>query len=169
MTNFEHRIVELIEPAIKKTGLELYDVEYVKEGKEYYLKIYIDNSISGKNVTLEDCENVTNAINEILDNADYIKEQYYLEVSSSGIEKVLKTDKHFEQNIGKQIEINLYTKFENKKQYIGELYKFNENQIIILTDDEEICFDRKNVASVKTVYNWNKIELKGEINKYENS
>lgn len=157
MTNLEKKIEVLIEAEIKKLGLELYDVEYAKVGKEYYLKVYIDKVNNENSVTIEDCENVTNVINDILDKADYIKEQYYLEVSSAGIEKVLKYDKHFEQNIGKEIEVNLYTKFENKKKYIGILEKYNTNEIVILTDDEEISFERKNISSVKLVYDWNKI------------
>lgn len=155
MTNLEKKIEELIEPEVNKLGLDLYDVEYIKVGKEYYLKVYIDKTNTENSVTIEDCENVTNAINDILDKADYIKDQYYLEVSSAGIEKVLKYDKHFEQNLGKKIEINLYTKFENKKQYIGTLERYNENEIVILTEDEEISFDRKNISSVKLVYDWN--------------
>lgn len=157
MTNLEKKIEVLIETEIKKLGLELYDVEYAKVGKEYYLKVYIDKVNNESSITIEDCENVTNVINDILDKADYIKEQYYLEVSSAGIEKVLKYDKHFEQNIGKEIEVNLYTKFENKKKYIGILEKYNPNEIVILTDDEEISFERKNISSVKLVYDWNKI------------
>lgn len=152
MTNLEKKIEELVEPEIEKLGLELYDVEYVKEGKEYYLRIYID---SEKGVSIEDCENVTNVLNDILDKADYIKEQYFLEVSSAGVEKVLKYDKHFEKNLGKKIEINLYTKFENKKQYVGTLERHNDNEIVILTDDEEISFDKKNISNIKLIYDWN--------------
>ena len=154
MTNLEKKIEELVEPEIEKLGLELYDVEYVKEGKEYYLRIYID---SENVISIDDCEKVTNVLNDILDKADYIKEQYYLEVSSAGVEKVLKYDKHFEKNLGKKIEVNLYTKFENKKQYVGVLERYNENEIVILTDDEEISFEKKNVANVKLVYDWNKM------------
>ena len=158
MTNLEKNIEELIEPIINKLGLILYDVEYVKVGKEYYLKIYVDKNENDGSVTIEDCENVTNAINDALDKADYIKEQYYLEVSSAGIEKVLKYDKHFEQNLGKKIEINLYTKFENKKRYEGILEKYTPEEIFILTDDEEISFERKSIASVKLLYDWNNIK-----------
>lgn len=154
MTNLEKKIGELVEPEIEKLGLELYDVEYAKEGKEYYLRIYID---SENGISIDDCEKVTNVLNDILDKADYIKEQYYLEVSSAGVEKVLKYDKHFEKNLGKKIEVNLYTKFENKKQYVGVLERYNENEIVILTDDEEISFEKKNVANVKLVYDWNKM------------
>lgn len=155
MTNLEKNIEELLEPYVNNLGLILYDVEYVKVGKEYYLKIYIDKSDDKGCVTIEDCENVTNAINDVLDKADYIKDQYYLEVSSAGIEKILKYDKHFEQNLGKKIEINLYTKFENKKKYEGVLERYTPEEIVILTDDEEISFERKSIASVKLVYDWN--------------
>ena len=157
MTSLEKKLEELIEPEVNKLGLELYDIEYVKVGKDYYLKVYLDKQGDENSVTIADCENVTNVINGLLDEADYIKEQYYLEVSSAGIEKLLKYDKHFAQNIGKMIEINLYTKFENKKKYVGTLERFSDKEIVILTDDEEIAFDRKNVANVKIAYDWGKM------------
>lgn len=80
MTNIEKKVENLIINKIEKLGYELYDVEYVKEGKDYYLRIYID---SEKGISLDDCEKVNNAINDLLDSADYIKEQYFLEVSST--------------------------------------------------------------------------------------
>lgn len=80
MTNIEKKVENLIINEIEKLGYELYDVEYVKEGKDYYLRIYID---SEKGISLDDCEKVNNAINDLLDSADYIKEQYFLEVSST--------------------------------------------------------------------------------------
>lgn len=80
MTNIEKKVESLIINEIEKLGYELYDVEYVKEGKDYYLRIYID---SEKGISLDDCEKVNNAINDLLDSADYIKEQYFLEVSST--------------------------------------------------------------------------------------
>ena len=129
----------------------LYDVEYVKEGPEYYLRIYIDKE-SG--IDLNDCEKVSNEINEILDRADYIKEQYYLEVSSPGIERKLRKDKHLEQNISKNVEIKLFKKDNNgKKEYTGKLKAFNQEEIIIETD-KEIAIERKNIAQIKTIYEW---------------
>lgn len=80
LTNIEKKVESLIINEIEKLGYELYDVEYVKEGKDYYLRIYID---SEKGISLDDCEKVNNAINDLLDSADYIKEQYFLEVSST--------------------------------------------------------------------------------------
>ena len=100
MSKIEERVESLIKGKIEETGYNLYDVEYVKEGPNYYLRIYIDNE---KGIDLNDCEKVSNAIDGILDEADYIKEQYYLEVSSPGLERILRKDKHFEKNIGKTI------------------------------------------------------------------
>ena len=151
MAKIEEKVEQLVKDPIEKLGYSLYDVEYVKEGPEYYLRIYIDKE-SG--IDLNDCEKVSNEINEILDKADYIKEQYYLEVSSPGIERKLRKDKHLEQNISKNVEIKLFKKDNNgKKEYTGKLKAFNQEEIIIETD-KEITIERKNIAQLKTVYEW---------------
>ncbi len=151
MAKIEEKVEQLVKDPIEKLGYSLYDVEYVKEGPEYYLRIYIDKE-SG--IDLNDCEKVSNEINEILDRADYIKEQYYLEVSSPGIERKLRKDKHLEQNISKNVEIKLFKKDNNgKKEYTGKLKAFNQEEIIIETD-KEIAIERKNIAQIKTIYEW---------------
>lgn len=151
MAKIEEKIEQLVKDPIEKLGYSLYDVEYVKEGPEYYLRIYIDKE-SG--IDLNDCEKVSNEINEILDKTDYIKEQYYLEVSSPGIERKLRKDKHLEQNISKNVEIKLFKKDNNgKKEYTGKLKAFNQEEIIIETD-KEIAIERKNIAQIKTIYEW---------------
>lgn len=116
--NIEQRVYELIEKKIQELGYELYDVEYLKEGKEYHLCIYIE-----KNGIMEiaDCEKVNNAIEPILDDVDLIKEQYFLEVSSSGLEKKLRKLEHYEKQIGNKIEVKLFTKIDNKKVIEGIL------------------------------------------------
>ena len=151
MAKIEEKVEQLVKDPIEKLGYSLYDVEYVKEGPEYYLRIYIDKE-SG--IDLNDCEKVSNEINEILYKADYIKEQYYLEVSSPGIERKLRKDKHLEQNISKNVEIKLFKKDNNgKKEYTGKLKAFNQEEIIIETD-KEIAIERKNIAQIKTIYEW---------------
>ena len=151
MAKIEEKVEQLVKDPIEKLGYSLYDVEYVKEGPEYYLRIYIDKE-SG--IDLNDCEKVSNEINEILDKADYIKEQYYLEVSSPGIERKLRKDKHLEQNISRNVEIKLFKKDNNgKKEYTGKLKAFNQEEIIIETD-KEITIERKNIAQIKTIYEW---------------
>ena len=149
VSNIKKKIENLLKKTIETLGYDLYDVEYAKEGKNYFLRIYIDKS---EGIDLKDCEKVNDAISDILDKADYIKEQYFLEVSSPGIERVLRQDKHLKQNIGEEINIKLFKKDENgKKEYQGILKDFNEQQIIL---EENIVIERKNIAHIKTIYHW---------------
>ena len=148
MANIENKVEDLVTPKIEKLGYEVYDVEYVKEGKNYFLRIYID---SPKGIDINDCEKVNNEIMDLLDEADYIKEQYFLEVSSPGIEKILRKDKHLKNNIGTEINIKLFKKDENgKKEYQGILKDFNKDYITI----NDMNIERKNIAQIKTIYNW---------------
>ncbi len=152
MASIEEKVEKLIQPIIEEIGYDLYDVEYAKEGKNYFLRIFIDNE---KGIDLNDCEKVNDAITDILDEENYIKEQYFLEVSSPGIERVLRKDKHLEQNIGEQINIKLFKKDENgKKEYIGKLTKYDDSNIFIEQDENEVKIERKNISQIKTVYNW---------------
>lgn len=89
MSSIEGKIEKLVETKITNLGYELYDVQYVKEGKDYFLRIFIDKP---KGISLEDCEKVNNEITDLLDTADYIKQQYFLEVSSPGIERILRKE-----------------------------------------------------------------------------
>lgn len=152
MASIEERVETLIKPTVKKIGYDLYDVEYAKEGKNYFLRILIDKP---EGIDLEDCERVNNAINDLLDEADYIKEQYFLEVSSPGIERVLRKDRHIEQNIGKEVQVKLFQKGENgKKEERGILQEFKEKTITIAVDTGKIEIERKNIAQIKTIYHW---------------
>lgn len=152
MANIEEKVEKLLKPIIEKEGYELYDVEYAKEGKNYFLRIFIDNE---NGIDLNDCEKVNDAITDILDEANYIKEQYFLEVSSPGIERILRKEKHLQKNIGQEISINLFKKDENgNKEYIGILESFDENNLKIKQGDNEIEIQRKNISQIKTVYNW---------------
>lgn len=153
MASIEERVEKLVQPTIEKIGYNLYDVEYAKEEKNYFLRIFIDKP---EGIDLEDCEKVSNEINGLLDEADYIKEQYFLEVSSPGIERILKKDRHLAQNKGKEIQVKLFQKDKNgKKEYQGELKEFTEEAIIITIEDmEDRKIERKNIAQIKTIYHW---------------
>lgn len=149
MSKLEEKVENLVKQTIESLGYDLYDVEYSKEGKNYFLRIFVDQP---KGIDLTDCEKVNDAINDLLDQADYIKEQYFLEVSSPGIERILRKDKHLSQNIGKEINIKLFRKDENgNKEYQGILKAFNESEIIL---EQATKIERKNIAQIKTVYNW---------------
>ena len=152
MASIEEKVEKLIEPIIEKIGYDLYDVEYAKEGKNYFLRIFIDNE---KGIDLNDCEKVNDAITDILDEENYIKEQYFLEVSSPGIERILRKDKHLQQNIGKQVSIKLFKKDENgNKEYVGILKKYDDLDVFIKLNEEEIKIERKNISQIKTVFDW---------------
>ena len=120
-----------------------------KNGKNYFLRIFIDKETG---IDLNDCEKVSNEINDLLDEADCIKEQYFLEVSSPGIERILRKDRHLEENIGNEIEVSLFKKDENgRKNYIGILKQFDDEKIVI----DDISIQRKNIAQIKKIYKWN--------------
>lgn len=151
MANIEEKVEDLVKNKIEDLGYELYDVEYAKEGKNYFLRIFIDNQ---KGIDLEDCEKVNDGIMDLLDKADYIKEQYFLEVSSPGIERTLRKEKHLNSNIGKEVEVSLFKPIENKKKIDGILKDFTKNEIILESQNNEIILERKNISLIKTKYNW---------------
>lgn len=154
MANIEEKVESLIVKPITELGYELYDVQYAKEGSDYYLKVFIENA---EGISLEDCEKVTHAINDILDTANYIKEQYFLEVSSTGVEKVLRKDKHLQENIGEEIVVKLFKPVNNTKEIIAILQSFNEQTITIKTQNEEIEIEKKNIALIKKYYDWDNL------------
>ncbi|WP_077367527.1 ribosome maturation factor RimP [Anaerosalibacter sp. Marseille-P3206] len=137
---------EISESITEQNGYELVDVEFVKEGPNHFLRIYIDKP---GGITIDDCQIVSEAINKKLDEIDPIDVSYYLEVSSPGIDRPLKTDKDLNRNIGKDVEVKLYQNIEGKKKLIGELLFFDEN-IIRISDDElgEIEILKTNIAKI---------------------
>ena len=153
MASIEEKVEQLVTPKVEQLGYKLYDVQYAKEGKDYFLRIFIDKL---EGIDLNDCEKVNNEINGLLDEADYIKEQYFLEISSPGIERILRKDKHLKESIGKQIEIKMFKPLEGKKEFLGILEEFDDEKIEILQieNDEKIQIDRKNISLIKEKYNW---------------
>ena len=160
MASIEEKIENLVKPKIEDLGYELYDVQYVKEGQNYILRIFIEKPNSS--IDLNDCEKVNNSINDLLDNANYIKEQYFLEISSTGVEKILRKDKHLKENIGEEIQITLFKerdiKGKKQKEIIGVLKEFNENNIIIQINKGDISINRKDISQIKTVFDWDSID-----------
>ena len=165
MANIEERVESLIKDKIQELGYKLYDVQYVKEGQNYYLRIFIEKP--NGNIDLNDCEKVNDGINDLLDKADYIKEQYFLEVSSTGVEKVLRKDEHLKQNIDKEVQINLFKPIEipdgkstkKYKEVMGILKDFDNNEItIMLEKDLLVKIDRKNISLIKTIFDWDSIK-----------
>ena len=149
MANIEEKVEQLVKDKIEAIGYELYDVEYAKEGKNYFLRIFI---YKPDGIDLNDCEKVNYEINDMLDTADYIKEQYFLEVSSPGIERVLRKEQHLKQNIGNEISVKLFQKDENgKKEYQGILKGFDNEKVEL---ENGVTIERKKIAQIKTIFNW---------------
>ena len=106
-------------------------------------------------IDINDCETVNNAINDILDEADYIKEQYFLEVSSPGVERLLRKDRHYESQIGSKIMVKLYKPENKKKEIVGILESYDkDNGIVINDNDIAYKIDLNNIALAKTVFDW---------------
>lgn len=152
MEKIEQKIKNLIKKNIEELGYSIYDVQYVKEGKDYYLRIFIEKE-SGK-IDLNDCEKVNNSIVDLLDEADPIKEQYFLEVSSTGVERLIRDDIHLQKHINENISIKLFKPLNGKKEYIGKLIAFNENEIKINTENKDIVINRKDISLMKKYYEW---------------
>ncbi len=153
MAKIEEKIEELVTKPITDLGYRVYDVMYVKEGKDNFLRIFIDND---KGISLDDCEKVNDAITDMLDEVDLIKDQYFLEISSPGVERNIRKDKHFEESIGKEVNIKLFKPLENKeKEITGILKGFDKETVKIENDkNEEITIPRNNISSIKWAFKW---------------
>ena len=149
MAKIEENVESLVKDKIESLGYELYDVLFFKEGPNKILRIVIDNE---NGISLDDCEKVNNEVKDLIDEADLIKEQYFLEISSPGIERLLRKDWQLKKFKGELVEVKLFKKDEKgNKNYIGELGETTEKELQIKAD-ELIKIDRKNIAQVKTVY-----------------
>lgn len=151
MSKIEQEVEKLVTKPIEDIGYEVYDVTYRKEGKDNYLTIFIDNE---KGISLEDCEKVNNEITDLLDEKDLIKEPYFLEISSPGIERILRKDKHLCDNIGNEVYIKSFTKIKevNKKEVEGILKGFDNKTLTINSNEKEIILQREDIAIIKKVY-----------------
>lgn len=151
--DIEKAIEDISLEIAKDQGVEVVDVEYVKEGTNMFLKVYIDN---GSGIDLDSCELFSRALSKELDEKDPIKDFYFLEVSSPGLNRRLKKDKDFESSIGKDIEIGLFSKQDGKKQFMGKLLSFDKDFLEIESEEETIRIDRKNISKVNLFIDFNK-------------
>lgn len=144
--DYESRTEELLTPIAEAVGVSVYDVEYVKEGSDWYLRCYIDKP---DGVTIQDCETVSRAISDRLDEEDYIADAYILEVSSPGLGRTLKKDKHLAKSIGQEVEIKTYKPIEKQKEFSGVLRAFDQDTVTIEMQTGEMKFDRSDVALIR--------------------
>ena len=144
--DYEKKTEELLAPIAQNAGVKIYDVEYVKEGSDYYLRAYIDKE---GGVNIDDCETVSRALSDALDKEDFIVDAYILEVSSPGLGRTLKKDRHLEYSLGEEVEIKLYKPLDGSKDFEGKLESYDKDNLTISTPDQNFTFSRKDIAVVR--------------------
>ena len=150
--NTAETVRELVEPTVKELGYEIYDVEYSKIGTELHLEITID---SENGINIDDCEKVHRAIEPMIDEADPIDSFYYLDVSSPGLERVIRTAEHFVKCKGEEIEAKFFAAIDGKKSIIGTLEDYdaeNDTVIIMEKNGEKITVARKQIAKANVYF-----------------
>ncbi|MCI5492983.1 MAG: ribosome maturation factor RimP [Lachnospiraceae bacterium] len=149
---YEQRTEELITPIVDREGFELVDVEYVKEGADWYLRAYIDKE---GGITVNDCELVAREMNEILDREDYIEGSYIFEVSSPGLGRPLKKEKDYVRAMGKELEIRTYRMINHEKEFYGILKAYDDASVTVETEDgEELVFEKKDIALIRLAFDF---------------
>lgn len=143
---YEARTEALLLPIAEANGVEIYDVEYVKEGSDYYLRAYIDKK---EGVSIIDCENVSRALSDVLDKEDFIPDAYILEVSSPGLGRTLKKDKHLQKSLGMEVEIKLFKPVDKCKEFSGVLDSFDADSITIIEESTPRIFRRADIALIR--------------------
>jgi ribosome maturation factor RimP len=141
----EDKLKELIKPLVDEQGYEFYHVEYVKENNEYYLRVYID---SDNGISLNDCEKISRLVSNLMDESDPIEDQYYLEVSSPGIDRQLFTNEHMLKSIGFKVVARLLKAVNGEKVIKGTLSEIKEDEIVILRDNNSIIIPKDKIKSI---------------------
>ena len=141
---------ELAQPIAEELGLRLWDVRFLKEGSQWYLRIFIDKD---GGVSIDDCVDMTHAVNGPLDEADPVEQAYILEVSSPGLERELKTPDHIKAFIGERVIVKLYAAKDGKKSFDGNIVAYNDDDasLTLEVNGSEIVFGAKEYSSIKTV------------------
>lgn len=142
----EERTEALVLPIIEEHHFELVDVEYVKEGADWYLRVYADKE---GGINIDDCVLISRALEAKLDAEDFIEDAYILEVSSPGLGRPLKKEKDYLRSIGKSIDIKLYQAKEKQKEFTGILKEYSNDHIILTIDEEDVTFETKGIAMAR--------------------
>lgn len=144
--NYEARTEALLQPIVDKVGVSVYDVEYVKEGNDWYLRVYIDKP---EGVNINDCVDVNHMLSDKLDEEDFIEESYTLEVSSPGLGRTLKKDRHLQYSIGEEVEVKTFKAIDKVKEFTGILKHFDAERLTIEGENGEQTFQRSDIAVIR--------------------
>ena len=148
-SEIEKRTESLLEPIAKKHAVVIYDVEYVREAGEWYLRAFIDRE-GDESVDIDTCVDVSHDLSDALDEEDYIEDAYTLEVSSPGLGRQLKKDRHLEYSLGEEVDIHLYKPDESgAKVRTGVLRGYDRDGITVEMDGESVTYPRGSISSVR--------------------
>lgn len=149
---YEQKTEDLLKPIMEEYQFELVDVEYVKEGGNWYLRAYIDKE---GGITVDDCELVSRRMSDLLDEQDYIEESYIFEVSSPGLGRPLKKEKDYLRSMGKELEIHTYRAINKEKEFYGILKAYDDKTVTIEIDDgPEMIFAKSEIALIRLAFDF---------------
>lgn len=149
---YEQKAEEMILPIVEANGFELVDVEYVKEGGNWYLRAYIDKE---GGITVDDCENVSRAFSDRLDEDDFIEDTYILEVSSPGLGRPLKKEKDYRRSMGKELEIRTYRAVDRCREFYGVLTAYDDDSVTIEEEDGTLrTFAKTDIALIRLAFDF---------------
>lgn len=149
---YEQKTEELLLPILQELSFELVDVEYVKEGGTWYLRAYIDKP---GGIAINDCETVSRALSDLLDEKDFIDDSYVLEVSSPGLGRPLRKEKDFLRSIGEEVDVRTFRPIDHQKEFTGILKSFDKEKIVLeMEDDQEMVFQRADIALVRLSFDF---------------
>lgn len=148
---YESRTEELLLPITEAHGIEIYDVEFVKEGSDWYLRAYIDKP---GGITIDDCETVSRALSDELDKEDFIEEAYVLEVSSPGLGRALKKDKHLAKSLGEKVDVKTYKPIQNQKEFTGTLKAYDDKTVTIEIENNQINIAKSDIALIRLAFDF---------------
>ncbi len=144
--NTESKVFELVKPIAETVGVDIWDVSYLKEGAEWYLRVFIDKE---EGISLDDCEAVSRPLSKKLDEVDPVPNSYILEVGSAGLERDLIRENHFTTSIGKLIIVKFIIAEEGIKEMICELLGFDKENINVIYENSEQTLKLSNIANIK--------------------
>ena len=149
---YEQKAEAMLAPIVEAAGFELVDVEYVKEAGNWYLRGYIDKP---GGITVNDCEAVSRAFSDKLDEDDFIEDSYIMEISSPGLDRPLKKEKDFKRSLGEAVDIKLYRAIERQKDFSGILTAYDADTVTIRYEDgSESTFNRKDIALIRLAFDF---------------
>lgn len=149
---YEQKTEALLRPLMEAHQFELVDVEFVKEAGTWFLRAYIDKP---GGITIDDCEVISRALSDLLDEKDFIEEAYILEVSSPGLGRPLKKDKDLERSLGESVEVRLFKAIDRQKEFTGILQAWDKDTVTLEFEDEaRLTIERGNIALIRLAFDF---------------